>query len=188
MKTADSSILEKLEQRYGALFRAAKFGIAGATGFLIAETILTISVFAIYRKLNVNSAAYASPTLLELNILAFGLGTVVAFFLNERITVSDDVRAQRKSSRRKANVIMRLLKFELVYAAGNAVTIGVQIGLLREFGISPSIGSIIGAIVAFPLSYFISMKFVWRISGLESRTSQKTEEDALRPRGGRNQS
>ncbi|MHB8567868.1 MAG: GtrA family protein [Nitrososphaerales archaeon] len=146
--------LRKLVERYSELFRAAKFGIAGAVGFLVAEVILTAGIFAVYHNLNVNSAAYSSPTLLGLNVLAFGVGVTVSFFINERITVRV----------KSAETIIRLLKFQLVYVAGNAVTIGVQLFLLKAFSLTPSLGNIMGAIIAFPLSYFISMRYVWKVT------------------------
>jgi putative flippase GtrA len=168
-----SHTFSKLNQRYGPIFRAAKFGIAGAAGFLIAEAILTVGILVIYGNLNVTSVAYASTTLLELNILAFGIGVTVAFFINEKITVANEVGALKKA-RSVTSVIFRLLKFQLVYAAGNAVTIGVQLVLLKWISLAPSIGNIIGAIVAFPLSYFISMKVVWKTSGLARSQIQDT--------------
>src|SRR5579872_312524 len=116
--------VNNLEKRFGALFRAAKFGIAGIVGFFVAELILTIGVYELYHNLNVQSSAYASPTLLELNVLAFGIGVTVSFFINEKITVNNE--AEQKKSQGAKNTIIRLLKFQLVYLAGNAVTIGVQ--------------------------------------------------------------
>jgi len=150
-----------LEKRYGGLFRAAKFGIAGIIGFLVAEAIITFGVLLIYGNVNVPGTAYSSLTLLELNIIAFAIGVTVGFFVNERITVRN--QGEQRSKKSKRSVIVRLLKFQGVYAAGNAVTIGVQLALLAAISLSPILGNIAGAIVAFPLSYFISMRYVWKI-------------------------
>src|SRR5579875_993867 len=153
-----------LEKRYGGLFRAAKFGIAGIIGFLVAEAIITFGVLLIYGNVNVPGTAYSSLTLLELNIIAFAIGVTVGFFVNERITVRN--QGEQRSKKSKRSVIVRLLKFQGVYAAGNAVTIGVQLALLAAISLSPILGNIAGAIVAFPLSYFISMRYVWKIGSV----------------------
>src|SRR5487761_485936 len=168
---------EKMGSRYGELFRAAKFGIAGVIGFLVVETILTLGIFSLYGNLNAPSAAYSSPTLLALNIGAFGIGVTISFFVNESITVRNQVR-QRKTTGSK-NVIVPLLKFQLVYLAGNAITIGVQLGFLKVFSLSPVLGNVIGAIVAFPVSYFISMRYVWKIYLL--RTNDQPVLDSRQP-------
>ncbi|MDH2902067.1 MAG: GtrA family protein [archaeon] len=158
-----------LEKRYSGLFRAGKFGIAGAIGFLVAEAIITFGVLVLYGNVNVPGAAYSSLTLLELNIIAFAIGVTVGFFVNERITVRN--QGEQGSKKRNRNVIVRLLKFQGVYAAGNAVTIGVQLALLAAISLSPVAGNIVGAVVAFPLSYFISMRYVWKISAVASATA-----------------
>ena len=168
---------EKMGSRYGELFRAAKFGIAGVIGFLVVETILTLGIFSLYGNLNAPSVAYSSPTLLALNIGAFGIGVTISFFVNESITVRNQVR-QRKTTGSK-NVIVPLLKFQLVYLAGNAITIGVQLGFLKAFSLSPVLGNVIGAIVAFPVSYFISMRYVWKIYLL--RTNDQPVLDSRQP-------
>lgn len=162
-----------LEKRYGGLFRAVKFGIAGIIGFLVAEAIITFGVLLIYGNVNVPGAAYSSLTLLELNIVAFAVGVTVGFFVNERITVRN--QGEQRSRKGKRSVIVRLLKFQGVYAAGNAVTIGVQLALLAAIALSPILGNIVGAIVAFPLSYFISMRYVWKIGAEASATVSDRE-------------
>jgi putative flippase GtrA len=160
-KSAEPSTLQKLKIRYNAIFHVAKYGIAVATGFLVTELILTAGVFAVYHTLSVPSIDSFTPTLLELNALAFGIGVTVAFFLNEKISAEhQEVRGGSGAW----NTTVRLLKFQLVSLAGNLVTIGVQLVLLRAFGIPPTLGNIVGAIVAFPISYFVSMKIVWRLS------------------------
>jgi len=153
-----SRLSKGLSQRYRELFRAAKFGIAGAIGFLVVELILTIGVFFIYHNLSIPSTSFSSPTLLGLNALAFFVGVTCAFFINEKITVEKEVLAERRGAK---NLVIRLFKFQLVYVAGNAVTVGVQLALLAALSLAPSVGNIIGAIIAFPLSYFISMRVVW---------------------------
>ena len=147
-----------------ALFRAGMFGFASGIGFLIAEVILTIGVLVLFGSINVKTAVYASPSLLELNILALSIGVTVSFFINQSSTVRNRARPLANSDHLK-DLVVRLLKFQLVSSAGNALIIGVQLLLLREFSISPSIGNIIGALISFPFSYFVSMRYVWKIVG-----------------------
>jgi putative flippase GtrA len=163
--------LLQIDKRYG-VFRAAKFGIAGAVGFLVAEAIIIIGLYVIYGRANIPSTIYSSPVLLVLNIVAFVIGVTVGFFINEQITVKN-VGDQRQKGVK--NTSIRLLKFQAVYAIGNAITIGVQLGLLDAFSLSPAIGNIIGAIVAFPVSYFFSMRIVWKLVAInrESESGEK---------------
>jgi putative flippase GtrA len=154
-----SDTFQKLKTKYSSIFHAAKFGIATAVGFLITEVILTLGVYAAYHTFTVPSIDSFTATLLEINAIAFGVGVTVAFFLNEKVTVS-------KSAAHKGvkDTIVALLKYQLVSLAGNLVTIGVQLVLLRTLSVPPTIGNIVGALVSFPLTYFVSMKLVWRLS------------------------
>jgi putative flippase GtrA len=156
--------IRRLSSRYEGLFRAGMFGIASGIGFLIAEVILTIGVLVLFGTVNVKTAVYASPGLLELNILALSVGVTVSFFVNQSSTVKNRASPHDNSDHLK-DLIVGLLKFQLVSSVGNALIIGVQLLLLREFSISPSIGNIIGALISFPFSYFVSMRYVWKIIG-----------------------
>ncbi len=106
-----------LGRRYG-IFKVAKFALAGASGFLISELILLLGLLALFRSLNVPSTDYFSPTLLELNVLAVGIGIAVSFFINEHITVNVRDDPRRKGVRQ---LIVRLLKFEAVNGGGSAI-------------------------------------------------------------------
>lgn len=163
--------IRSIDGQFG-LFRAAKFGIAGAVGFLVAELIIIVGLFSIFGNANVPSEIYASPTLLALNIIAFVIGVTVGFFINERITVRNQ---GEQTNTGVLNVGYRLLKFQGVYALGNAITIGVQLALLAFISLSPAIGNIIGAIIAFPVSYFFSMRVVWRISTSNRKNNDNAE-------------
>lgn len=151
-------MLDSLKERYGELFKAAKFGIASAVGFVVVEAILSAGVYFLYGKLTIPSSSFSSLALISLNVVAFFSGITVAFVINERITVKVEPVGRE---RRAHQFIIRLFKFQLVYALGNAITICVQLALLESFGVAPTIGNIVGAIVAFPISYVISMKVVW---------------------------
>ncbi|MGI0081631.1 MAG: GtrA family protein [Nitrososphaerales archaeon] len=146
-----------LDKKYG-IFRAIKFGIAGIVGFIIAEVILALGVLVLYDKISVPSGDYSSIPLILLNVVAFGTAVTAGFFVNESITVRDE----REPGGRK-RILVRLLKFQLAYLAGNIVTIVVQLALLGALAVTPILGNIVGAIVAFPFSYLISMRFVWNI-------------------------
>jgi putative flippase GtrA len=56
----------------------------------------------------------------------------------------------------------RVLRFEGVNAVGNAVVIVVQFALLAALSLSPLIGNVVGAIVSYPITYLISLRFVWK--------------------------
>lgn len=154
--------VKQLDRKY-AFLRAAAFGFAGVIGFLALEAILVAGLYAIYGRAEVPSNVASSPTLIVLDVLASVVGVVVGFFVNERITFRDLANPERKGAR---NTLARLAKFEVVYALGSAITIGVQLVLLATFTLSPAIGSMIGAVAAYPVSYFISMRMVWNLSGV----------------------
>lgn len=155
--------IKDLEKKYYPLFRAAKFAIAGVVGFLVVEAILVAGVFAIYDTTKVPSIAFSSPTILALYILAFAVGVTVAFFINERVTVHNLGEQKNKSV---SKVVIRLLKFQLGYLLGNVINILVALALLAYLSLSPVYGNIIGAIVAYPISYLISMRIVWKLDAL----------------------
>ncbi|HUK80514.1 MAG TPA: GtrA family protein [Nitrososphaerales archaeon] len=148
--------LKVLDRRY-RIFRLAQFGLAGIVGFLVLEAILVVGLCATYGTPNLPSDFASSPALLALDVFASAVGVVVGFFVNEQTTV-------RKVNRKKGwkDTLARLTKFEGVYALGSAITIAVQLALLAWLALSPALGNIVGAIVAYPVSYAMSMRFVWR--------------------------
>lgn len=148
----------ELDGRYG-IFRLAKFGLAGIVGFLVLEALLTVGLYAIYGHADIPSDASSSPTLLALDILASVVSVTVGFYVNEKTTVSDLTHLRGRGAK---DWLRRLLKYQGVYVVGNAITIGVQLVLLAAFSVSPPVGNVVGAIVAYPPSYLISMKVVWR--------------------------
>ena len=150
--------VKELDRKYHFL-RLAQFGIAGIVGFLVLEAILVAGLYAIYGNANIPSNFASSPELLSLDIFASVVGVVVGFFVNERTTVKTVGRRQKGSK----DTLVRLGKFEGVYALGSAITIAVQLGLLAWMSLSPAVGNIVGAIAAYPVSYLISMRFVWKV-------------------------
>ena len=150
--------LTELADRYGVL-RAAKFGIAGLVGFAVAEVIIIIGLFLTNGSLEVPSGYSSSPSLLALDVIAFVVGVTVGFFVNELTTVRNARSVQGGSG----GTVLRLAKYQGVYVLGNAITIGTQLVLLAAFALSPAIGVLAGAAIAYPVSYEISMRFVWKV-------------------------
>jgi len=150
--------IRELDRKY-KIFRLAQFGIAGIVGFVVLEAILVAGLYAIHGNVNTPSNFASSPELLFLDILASVIGVVVGFFVNEKTTV----RSLDMRGRGWKVTLLRLGKFEGVYALGSAITIVVQLALLAWFALSPAIGNIVGAIIAYPVSYYMSMRVVWKI-------------------------
>jgi len=154
--------IHKLRLHYTGLFKIGTFGISSGIGFLVAETILTTGVLFIFGSIKVKNTVYASPVLLALDIFALSFGVTVSFFINQTsfkwAELIDPAHA----------LFTRLLTFQLVSWGGNTLIIGVQLLLLREFSISPTVGNIIGALITFPLTYLFSMRYVWKNSDRES--------------------
>ncbi len=127
----------------------------------MAEAVIVAGLYVTFGRLQIPGDMSSSPTLLALDILALATGVAASFVLNERTTVRD---IQSKSRGRTGEAFARLGRFEGVSALGNAVVIVVQLALLAEFSLSPAIGSVIGAIAGFPVSYLMSMRLVWRVA------------------------
>lgn len=130
------------------IVRGFKFTVAGGTGFFIAEGLIAAGILVA-----------GLPYLLEINIVAAVLSIAGGFFINEYWTS----RNEGDHSGNIMGVLVRLFKFEIVYAMGNALSIAVQLYLFHNFNIYPLIGNIAGAVVALPVNYFVSMLVVWRI-------------------------
>ena len=151
--------IRELAERYGVL-RIVQFGVAGVVGFVVAEGIIISGLFLSNGELQVPSSLASSPTLLAIDVLAFVVGVTVGFFVNERTTVR---REAAQGGRGAGRTLLRLVKFQGVYVLGNAITIGTQLALLAALALSPVLGVMVGAVVAYPVSYMISMRFVWNV-------------------------
>ena len=147
----------KLETRYGVV-KTFRFAIAGAVGFGVTEVVLTIGLLFFYGKLSLPHASFASPALLGLDVLSLVIGVSASFFINERITV----HVPKTVKSEEANRFKRFLKFQAVSGVGNTGIIVVQLVLLATLEVSPLLGTIIGAVVTYPIVYFISIKYVWK--------------------------
>jgi putative flippase GtrA len=141
-------------------FRIVRFAVASGTGFLIAEAIIVLGVIAFYHTTTVPGLSDSSPTILGLDALALVTGVTAAFLINERVTVRGLGEERRKG---RANWLVRLCKYQLVSLLGNVAIVGVQLALLATVSLSPVFGSIVGAVVSYPVTYVVSMLFVWRV-------------------------
>ncbi len=139
-----------------AFLRAVKFAFATGSGFLIAEAILILGVFAFYHTTTVPGFS-ESPTILGLDALAFGVGSTCAFLINERVTMKNPRFATR------AGWLERWARYQLAKLLGNVLIIVIQLALLAAFSLSPIYGSIVGAILSYPVTYAVAMVFVWRV-------------------------
>lgn len=156
--------LRRLIERYPFIFRAAKFAGGSAIGFVETEIILMIGTYFLYGSLSAPPNAFSSLSFLALNIAAFVTGVTVAFFINETLI------GHVKSPKINYDLLVRLLKFQLIFLSGNLAMIAVELLMLREFAFLPILGIVVGAIATFPLSYFFSMRFVWQISRSDVKT------------------
>jgi putative flippase GtrA len=154
--------LDGLARKYG-VFRIVKFALATGTGFLVNEVILVLGVIAFYHSTEVPSLAHSSFTILGLDALALGIGDSVGFMINERATVRGQGEQRRKGH---VNWFVRWCKYQLAALLGNLVIVGVQLGLFATILLSPVFGNIVGAIVSYPVTYIISMRFVWGVRPL----------------------
>ncbi|MGA2875865.1 MAG: hypothetical protein ABSE82_10065 [Nitrososphaerales archaeon] len=149
----------ELARKYG-FFRIFKFAMATGTGFLVNETILVVGIFAVYHRIGVPSFGINSLTILGLDVLALGTGDTIAFMINERVTVGVEHDSIRKG---RLNWLVRWGKYQLAALTGNVMIAGVQLTLLATISLFPAVGSIVGAMVSYPVTYAISMHFVWGV-------------------------
>lgn len=149
--------------RRHAIFRAAKFGVATSAGFLVNDAILVLGIFAVYRIIEMPSLIDPAFTLTVVGLNAFSLliGTTVAFVVNERVTVRAGDRGPTAGWR---GVTSRWARYQAVAFAGNLVVIGVQFALLAGISLHPALGNVVGAVAAYPMTYVISMRFVWSVN------------------------
>ena len=111
----------KLETKYPVV-KTFRFAIAGALGFGVTESVLTVGLLLFYGKLGVPHANFSSLGLLSLDVLSLVVGVTASFVVNERITVNvPEVSGKGVGSR-----FSRFLKFQGVSGVGNAGIIVVH--------------------------------------------------------------
>jgi putative flippase GtrA len=150
-------MIATLGTRFGVV-RTFRFAVAGAAGFAVTEVVLTAGLLVFYGRLGLPHTSFASPPLVELDVLALVIGVTASFLINERITV----RVPKTVRGKEASKFKRLLKFQGVSGLGNAGIIAVQLFLLATIGVSPPLGTVIGAVVTYPMVYLISIRCVWK--------------------------
>ena len=146
----------KLETRYGVV-KTLRFAIAGAVGFVVTEVVLTIGLLVFFGKVSIPHASFASPALLGLDVLSLVIGVSASFLVNERITVHVPKTAKGEEGKR----FKRFLKFQAVSGIGNIGIVVVQLVLLGTLELSPLLGTIVGAVVTYPVVYYVSIRYVW---------------------------
>ena len=147
----------KLETKYPVV-KSFRFALAGVAGFGVTEAVLTVGLLVLYGKLTIPHASFSSLELLSLDVLSLVVGVTASFFINERITVT----VQKGTTNAFGNRIHRFLKFQAVSGVGNTGIVAVQLILLTSMAVSPLVGTVVGAVVTYPVVYFISIKYVWK--------------------------
>ncbi|MDA4130591.1 MAG: GtrA family protein [Thaumarchaeota archaeon] len=155
---------------YTVLFKIGTFGISSGIGFLVAEAILTAGAYFIFGSIKVKTFLSPSPGLLALDIFAFSIGVTVSFFINQTSFKWAELIEPTHA------LFRRLLRFQLVSWGSNALIIGIQLLLWREFFLSPFVGNIVGALATFPLAYLFSMRYIWIKSKPKSTDESELKE------------
>lgn len=130
------------------LIRGSKFSTISLISFGLEEAILAAGLFLF-------GLFYIVPV----NIAAVFFSVAFGFLANEWWTV----RHEGDHGGGRRGLVIRLIKFEVIYAAGSALGIIVQLLIYYHFGINPVIANLGGALAAYPLNYIISLLYVWRI-------------------------
>lgn len=130
------------------IIRGSKFSTVSIISFGLEEAILAWGLFA-----------FGVYYIIPINVAAVFFSVAFGFLANEWWTV----RNEGNHGGERVGLLIRLIKFELIYAAGSAVGIIVQLLIYYNFGINPVIANIGGALAAYPLNYVISLLYVWRI-------------------------
>jgi putative flippase GtrA len=139
--------------------RVVEFALASGIGFLVAEAVLYLGVVAFYHTTKVPGLDF-SPSLIALDALSLGVGVTVAFLINEGVTVRGEGELQRGG---RLGWVARWAKYQLSSLLGNVVIVVVQLVLLATVSLSPVYGSVVGAIVSYPVAYVVSMRLVWKV-------------------------
>ncbi len=130
------------------LIRGSKYSVVSIVSFGMEEAILWAGLFFF-------TVRYIIPV----NVAAVFFSVAFSFLANEYWTV----KLQGDHSGQRRGIFIRLLKYEVIYAAGSALGILVQLLIYYRFGINPVIANIGGALAAYPLNYLTSLLYVWKI-------------------------
>jgi putative flippase GtrA len=148
--------VNRIETKYPVV-KTLRFAIAGVMGFGVTEAVLTVGLLVRYGRLTVPHASFSSLELLSLDALSLVVGVSASFVINERITVK-----VRRATQESGNRLRRFLKFQVVSGVGNTGVVITQLILLTALAVSPLLGTLVGAVVTYPIVYFISIRYVWK--------------------------
>jgi len=137
--------LFSLMQRTGELWRFIKFCMVGASGVGV-----NIGIFALLTRLG----GMGDKDFLALAI-AIEASIITNFILNEYFTFRD----RRKPG---SNFLVRLLKFNVICAAGAAIQAGIYAGLYHGLGLYDLVADLIGIIIATLWNYVLNTLLTWK--------------------------
>lgn len=145
---ADAEKTGRLQIIVSNIIRIFKFGLVGILTFSIEESVIGIG----YTFLG---SAYLIPV----NVLSVLSSVTASFLLNENWTV----RHEGYHGGQFIGLLWRWVKFQGVYVAGSAVGVLVQLHIYHTYGLHPILANMVGALAGYPLNYFSTMIFVWKI-------------------------
>jgi putative flippase GtrA len=128
--------------------RFIKFLSTGFVAFLFSELVIYLGL-VIAGKENIVS----------IDVVAAATSVAFGFYLNDAWTTRN---AGYHPKGTKITAI-RLMAYEGVYALGNVIALSIQLFLLYEYQVNPLLGNLVGAVIATPFNYMVTMKLIWRI-------------------------
>lgn len=140
--------------------RFAKFLSTGFVAFLFSELVIYLG-----------TELFTTRFLVETDLVAAVTSIVLGFFLNDLWTT----RHAGYHPRGVLITAVRLVMYEVIYAIGNVISYSIQLALFYYLTVNPLLGNLVGAVVATPVNYVITMKLVWRISVLSQQQEPVNE-------------
>lgn len=128
--------------------RFTAFTGVGVSAFLLSEAMVTLGYTLFGRHL-----------ILVVELVSAFTSVTFGFTLNEKVTM----RGVGEHGGGVVGFLLRLVKYQLVYALGSALSIALQLLLLYRLGVTPSIGNVVGSALALPVNYAVSSKVVWSV-------------------------
>jgi putative flippase GtrA len=132
--------------------RFIKFLSTGLIAFLFSELVIYIGL-VIAGKANI----------VPIDVVAAATSIALGFLLNDAWTT----RNAGYHPKGTKITVFRLIAYEGVYALGNVIALSIQLFLLYEYQVNPLLGNLVGAIIATPFNYLVTMKLIWRIKLLQ---------------------
>ena len=133
--------------------RFIKFLSTGFVAFLFSELVIYIGLVTVGKK-----------NIVPIDVVSAATSIALGFFLNDAWTTRN-MGYHPKGARITA---LRLVGYEGVYAIGNVIALSIQLFLFYVYGVNPLLGNLVGALVATPFNYLVTMKLIWRIKLLKS--------------------